>query len=94
MVAIVGQSIHPKSFHDAISTLNNEKDLTHFLSNFPYNPSTNLKNDDYCDDLKNGNDETITSACSHLHTQFRCQTIQYGDSIAKIIPSSRVNDGK
>ena len=44
-----------------------------------------LQNDEFCDN-KNGSDEDRTSACSHLLTKFHCPD--------KIIPSSRVNDGK
>ena len=49
-------------------------------------------NDNYCDDLQQGSDETLTSACSHLHVKFKCFT--ESDEDAKVIHSSRVNDGR
>ena len=48
--------------------------------------SFGVLNDDYCD-CNNGEDEPLTSACSHLHRMFQCHT----DSLQ--IYSSRVNDG-
>eukprot|EP00605_Chrysophyceae_sp_TOSAG23-4_P000527 GSChrysophyteH1.ASY1.ANO1.596.1 assembled CDS len=50
-------------------------------------------NDDFCDDLTNGDDEKMTSACAGLSSSqsfFKCEGSKY---LKQRVPSSRVDDG-
>lgn len=59
-----------------------------FLSLLCLPLSRAVENDDYCDDVRAGLDETGTSACSHLSTYFTCAN----RAVPRRLFSSRVGD--
>lgn len=58
------------------------------------NDNSDITNDNFCDNLVDGRDETATSACSHIQSTLNVFTcIDSSGLFNKTIPTSRVNDG-